>query len=34
MGNYAVGKFTASSYWVIIALVLASVATLAVLSLT
>ncbi|CAL8980298.1 Divalent metal cation transporter MntH [Propionicimonas sp. T2.31MG-18] len=34
MGRYAVGKVTASSYWVIIALVLASVATLAVLSLT
>ena len=34
MGKYAVGKLTASSYWVIIALVIASVATLGVLSFT
>jgi NRAMP (natural resistance-associated macrophage protein)-like metal ion transporter len=34
MGTYAVGKLTASSYWVIIALVIASVATLGVLSVT
>lgn len=34
MGQYAVGRITASGYWVIIALVLASVATLAVLSFT
>jgi Mn2+/Fe2+ NRAMP family transporter len=34
MGKYAVGKLTASSYWVIIALVIASVGTLAVLSFT
>jgi Mn2+/Fe2+ NRAMP family transporter len=34
MGEYAVGKLTASSYWVIIALVIASVGTLGVLSLT
>ena len=34
MGKYAVGRLTASSYWVIIALVIASVATLGVLSFT
>lgn len=34
MGDYAVGKLTASAYWVVIALVVASIGTLAVLSLT
>ena len=34
MGDYAVGRLTASAYWVIIALVVASIGTLGVLSLT
>jgi Mn2+/Fe2+ NRAMP family transporter len=34
MGEYAVGKLTASSYWVVIALVVVSIGTLAVLSVT
>jgi NRAMP (natural resistance-associated macrophage protein)-like metal ion transporter len=34
MGEYAVGKLTASSYWIVIALVIASIGTLAVLSIT
>jgi len=34
MGEYAVGKLTASSYWIVIALVMVSIGTLAVLSVT
>jgi NRAMP (natural resistance-associated macrophage protein)-like metal ion transporter len=34
MGEYAVGKLTASSYWIVIALVIVSIGTLAVLSIT
>ena len=34
MGEYAVGKLTASAYWIVIALVIVSIGTLAVLSLT
>jgi NRAMP (natural resistance-associated macrophage protein)-like metal ion transporter len=34
MGEYAVGKLTASSYWIVIALVIVSIGTLAVLSVT
>ena len=34
MGDYAVGKLTASAYWIVIALVIVSIGTLAVLSVT
>lgn len=34
MGEYAVGRLTASSYWIVIALVMVSIGTLSVLSLT
>jgi NRAMP (natural resistance-associated macrophage protein)-like metal ion transporter len=34
MGDYAVGKLTASAYWIVIALVIVSIGTLAVLSIT
>ncbi len=34
MGEYAVGRLTASAYWIVIALVIASIGTLAVLSVT
>jgi hypothetical protein len=34
MGEYAVGKLTASAYWIVIALVIVSIGTLAVLSFT
>jgi len=34
MGEYAVGKLTASAYWIVIALVIVSIGTLAVLSVT